>query len=44
MHSYTCNLKYCTVDLRNDIKTQMSFVKSYISNMFVTHVIKVSEI
>jgi hypothetical protein len=44
MNPYVCNLKYCTVDLRNDFKTQMSFVRSYVSNMCVTHVIKVGKI
>ena len=44
MNPYVCNLKYCTVDLRNDFKTQTTFVRSYVSNMFVKHVIKVGEI
>lgn len=39
-----CNLKYCTADLRNDFKTQMNYVRSYVSNMFVTHIIKISGI
>jgi len=44
MNPYLYNLQYCTADLRNGLKTQMSFVSSHVSNMFVTHIIKVGEI